>query len=69
VVAEVNIEDAGEDRIMKTEVGRTRTNESENGALLQRKTTGIPIIEVNIRLRNIVAVTEVCIICLGRSLF
>lgn len=67
MVAEVNIEDAGEDRIMKTEVGRTRTNESENGALLLRKTTGI--IEVNIRLRNIVTVTEVCTICLGRSFF
>lgn len=69
MVAEVNIGDAGEDRIMKTEVGRTRTNESENGALPQRKTTGIPIIEVNIRLRNIVTVTEVCTICLGRSFF
>ena len=62
-MAEVNIKDKGEDRIMKTEVEKTLTSESENGALPQRK-TGIPIIDINVRLRNIVTVTEVCTIYL-----
>ncbi|OBT83717.1 hypothetical protein VE02_06826 [Pseudogymnoascus sp. 03VT05] len=58
VVAEVHIEDAGEDRSMKTKLRQTATYGSENGALPQRK-AGIPIIEVNVLLRNIVTVTEV----------
>jgi hypothetical protein len=62
-VAEVNIEDKGEDRIMKAKLRQIATYGSENGALPQRK-TGMPIIEINVRLRNIVTVPEVCTIYL-----
>lgn len=61
MVAEVNIEVAGEDRTTKTAIEKTVTNESENGALPKQRTTSGAMIGVN--LRNIVTATMVCTIC------
>lgn len=65
-MAEVNIKDKGEDRIMKTEGEKTVTSESGNGALPQQIaiTTGIPMVEVKLRLRKIVTAIKVCTTCL-----